>query len=253
MKKRPKILLGTPTHEGKEYCLDYWVKVVKKIKKEFNCDIILIDNSKTDRYSREIKKRGIKVIKSPKYNLPLKSLGEARKKLYEYAIKNNYDFLFSLEQDIFPPIDIIKHLLKIRGKVNEESIIGVPYIIYKITYEERPYLTKDRLTNIAKGRMYNKKLRRKIQENLTEKELEKKEKLMKVFACGLGCTFLDVSILKKIKVRYSATNFKPDDAFLFTDCKKQKIPVYIDPKLLGKIIHIEGNSMNVLNWNKKRF
>ena len=100
----PKILLGTPTYDGKEYCLDYWVKIIKQIQKTTPCDLLLIDNSQTDYYSDIIKhKYKINVIKSKNYkNQPLKSLAEARKKFYKYAIKNKYNFIFSLEQDIFP-------------------------------------------------------------------------------------------------------------------------------------------------------
>jgi len=167
MKNRgmPKILLGTPTYEGKEYCLDYWIKIVKEIQKTTPCDILLVDNSSTNYYAKIIKnKYGINVIKSKSYkNQPLKSLAEARKKFYKYAIKNKYDFIFSLEQDIFPPKDILIHLLKIREKIRDkEAIIGVPYIIKTITHEKRPFIDKGNLTNAAKERMYSKEMKRMI-------------------------------------------------------------------------------------------
>ena len=255
MEKRIKILLGAPTYEGKEYCLDYWVKIVKNIQKETPCDILLVDNSKTNYYFNLIKnKYKIKVLKSPNYKgQPLKSLAEARKKFYQYAIKNNYDYIFSLEQDIFPPKDILKYLLNIRKKIhNKEVIIGVPYIIKGITYENSPYLDKDNLTNTAIERIYSKKMKRKVQKNLTNKEMKKKKKLFRAYACGLGCTLLDTSIIKKFKIRYTEKQYRPDDAFLFLDCFNNNIPVYVDPNLSGKIIHIHGSNISLKSWGQEK-
>lgn len=260
MIRKYKILLGTPTYDGKEYCLDYWIKIIKEIQKTTPCDVLLVDNSKGNNYFNLIKRHKLNVIKSPNYKNPLKSLGEARKKLYEYAIKENYDFLFSLEQDIFPPKDIISNLLKIRGKINNESVIGVPYKIGNITWEKSPYLGKDELTNIATGRIYVKYLKRTIQKNLTKKQIKKKKKIMKVYACGFGCTLIDVSILKKIKVRYTEENpkfkgefkYRPDDGLFFVDLHNLRINTYADPNLIGKIIHIYGDCKKQTSWKVKR-
>lgn len=246
-----KVLLGTPTFDGKEYCLDFWIKRVKQIQKETPCDILLIDNSKTDYYYNLIKnKYKLNVIKSKHYKKqPLKSLGEARKKLYEYAIHKNYDYIFSLEQDIFPPIDILKRLIETRLKIKDkEAIVGTPYIIHIITEEKIPYITKDSLTNVAIERIYSKKMKRKIQNNLTKKEVKRRKKLLEVYACGFGCTLIDVSILKKIKVKYTEKRRRPDDAFFYLDLFNQKINSYVNPTLMDKIIHIPGNSKNIRNW-----
>ena len=70
----------------------------------------------------------------------------------------------------------------------------------------------------------------------------------RAYACGMGCTLADVSILKKIKVKYSKKRERPDDAFLFLDCQKKGIPVYVDPTLLGKIVHIPGSSSRLSSW-----
>jgi GT2 family glycosyltransferase len=255
MKKEPRILLGTPTFEGKEYCLDLWAKIVKEISQKTKSDILLVDNSKNDYYANLIRKKyKLKVIKSKHYEkMPLTSLGEARKKFYQYAIDNKYDFIFSLEQDIFPPKDIIQKLLSIRNNIKvKEAIIGVPYIIKKITFEKRPFLDKDSLTNTALERMYSKTLKRMIQKNLTNREMKRRKKIFRAYACGLGCTLIDVSIIKKFKVRYTEKRWRPDDAFLFLDCFNNKIPVYVDPSLLGKVIHIEGSNLSMKSWGAEK-
>jgi hypothetical protein len=251
--KKPKVLLGTPTYQGKEYCLDYWVKIVKAIQKESNCDIIIIDNSKTDYYSNLIRKKyKLKVIKSKHYSgKPITSLAESRKLLYKYAIKNQYDFLFSLEQDVFPPSDIIEHFLKIRKEIKaKETIIGAPYAITNVTDGKKPYVQKDKLTSVALKRIYSRRMKRKIQDLILRKQMLKRKKVFKVHATGFGCALIDVSILKKVKIRYSEKSYRPDDALLFIELEKIKIPVYADPLLMDKVIHIEGNIFAASSWGK---
>ena len=53
----PKILLAAPTFEGKEYCLDFFVKRIREIQKITPCDVLFIDNSKTSRYADLVEKK----------------------------------------------------------------------------------------------------------------------------------------------------------------------------------------------------
>lgn len=254
MKKEPRILLSCPTYDGKEYCLDYWIRVIKEIQKFSKCDILIIDNSKTDYYFNLIKKYKVNIIRAKHYDKqPLRTLAESRKTQYEYAIKNKYDYLFSLEQDVFPPVDIIKYLLTIRNSLKDkEAVIGSPYVIANLTTEKRPFMQKDYLTNTAIDRIYSKKMKRMIQNNLTRKEMKKRAKVFKVYACGLGCTLIDVSILKKIEIKYTEKQFRPDDAFFFLDLASLHISTYVDPNLMDKVIHIHGSSKTIASWGETR-
>ncbi len=259
--KEHKILLGCPTYDGKDYCLDYWAKVVKELQKVTSCDVLLIDNSKGNDYAKKIRKYGFKAIKSRHYRKPIKSIGEAKKRLNNYLIKNNYDFHFSLEQDIFPDKDILKRLLNDFQKLKkDEAVIAAPYYYGSINDPKKhPFRTLGYISCIAKGLIYSRKYRRKIQNTMLSKELRKKKGLVKAFAVGFGCCLIPVAILKKIKVKYSENNFKPDDAFFYQDCEKLGIPVYADVDLIKKVKHIPGSnapgSNGLFSWaleKKKR-
>ena len=50
----PKVLVGCPTYEGKEYILDRYIERVKEFTYD-NYDILLVDNSKTNDYAKKIK------------------------------------------------------------------------------------------------------------------------------------------------------------------------------------------------------
>src|SRR3989344_2544046 len=243
----PKILLAAPTFEGKEYCLDFFVKRIREIQKITPCDVLFIDNSKTSRYANLIEKKyKIKVIRSKHYpNKPITSLAEARKKLYQYVLKNKYDYLFSLEQDIFPPKEIIKHLLSIRRSLkDEEAVIGTPYEIASIR-DPKNHIETDRLTSVAQKRIYSKRMKRMIQKLMTRKQMIKRQNIFQVHACGFGCTLIEASILKKIKLKYNEKSHRPDDALFYIDCEKLKIPVYVDPNLMDYILHIQGSSIGI--------
>jgi len=251
---KPRVLIGTPTYDGKEYCLHLWVQFIKKIEKSSKlakCDVVLVDNSEGGRYSNLLKNTyKIKTIKSNHYeNQPLRSLAESRSSLYQYAMDYEYDYLLSIEQDVFPPINIVDRLLCIRNTIrSKKSVIGTPYILTNITQGKPLYLSVDKLTNVGIDRVYSQKFKRKIQKNMTLKEITKCKKVFKVYAPGFGCTLVDVSILPFIKVKYTEKKFRPDDAFFYLDIYKMHIPVYVDPQLMGKIIHIEGNIHALESW-----
>lgn len=70
---------------------------------------------------------------------------------------------------------------------------------------------------------------------MVSKELEKKKGLVKSFAIGFGCCLIPIPVIKKIKVKYSENNFKPDNAFFYQDLERLNIPVYADVDLIKKI------------------
>ena len=242
--KNPKILLSCPTYDGKAYCLDYWAETVKKLQKITPCDVLLVDNSKGGNYAKKIRRYGFKVIRSKHYEKPIKSIGESKKKLNAYLIKNNYDFHFSLEQDLFPDSDMLKRLLKDFDKIKEdEAVIAAPYYYSPLKEpKEIPFRTLGYISCVAKGLVYSKRYKRRVQNIMLSKELEKKKGLIKVFAVGFGCCLIPVSLIKKIKVKYSENNFKPDDAFFYQDCERLGIPIYADIDLVKKLKHIPGSN-----------
>jgi GT2 family glycosyltransferase len=247
--KRPRILLGTPTHDGKAYCLEHWARTIHAIRKFTRCDVLIVDNSTSPGYARMLRQNGLAVVRSPAHPEPLRALGEARRKLYDHAIAGGYDFLFSLEQDLFPPPDIIEHLLALRRRIAApETVVAAPYIMRYVTRQRPPYHSIDRLTSAAAGLMYSRRAKRQVQRLLTLTELRGQPAPMPVFSAGLGCALIDVPLLRRIEVRYSQERFQPDDACFFLDLKALEIPVYIDPGLAENVIHITGNVRTIDAW-----
>jgi hypothetical protein len=245
----PRILLATPTFDGKAYCLDFWLRTVREIQQTTPCDVLLVDNSPGDAYTNEIASRGVNVLKSPAHDEPIRALGEARRLLYRHAIERGYDYLFSLEQDLFPPPDIIRHLLSIRTKLPDPlAVVAAPYIVKFLSQDKPPYHTVDALTSVATGLVRSQRSNREVQALVTGLEMSKNPGVHRFHSAGLGCALLDVPLLSKVEVRYSQEERRPDDAYFYQDLERLGVPVHVDTRLLDKVIHIPGNVHSVLSW-----
>ncbi|MFH1211697.1 MAG: hypothetical protein V1659_02090, partial [Candidatus Woesearchaeota archaeon] len=252
--KTVRILLACPTFDGKNYCLDFWAEKVLELQKVTPCDVLLVDNSKTENYSEKIKKYGFKVIRSKYHKNNIKSIGEAKKKLNSYLIRNKYDFHFSLEQDIFPDKDVLRKLLDDFNRIKkQEAIVGVPYYLTRISESDKhPFRTLGYVSVVAEGLIYSERYNRKIQKTLTSKELENKKGLIRAFAIGFGCCLIPRQVIEQVTVKYSEDSYASDDTFFYMSCERLKIPVYADIDLMKKVKHIPGSnapdSNGIFSW-----
>ena len=125
----PKVLVGCPTSEHKEYCLDKYLEGIKALTYS-NFDFLLVDNSEDDRYYNQLKNKGVNVVRDKYYELARERVAKSRNILREKCLNEGYDYFFSLEQDVVPPIDVIERLLKHK----KEIISGVYYTYFKSRY-----------------------------------------------------------------------------------------------------------------------
>lgn len=224
----PKVLVGCPTSDYKSYCLDEYAKSVKTLSYD-NYDILLIDNSKTSGYSEKIKKLGLNIIKDKYSESARERIVSSRNILRDYAIKNNYDYLLSLEQDVIPPKDIIERLLNHKKQV--VSGVYFAFNFYQGKHQLLPLIWVD-FDDKNKKMFYIDKTR------LWSKEI------IKIATCGLGCVLIHKDIFKKVKFRY---DFKMDegfdDMFFCKDLREKGIDIYADTSLKCK--HL------IKNWSWK--
>jgi len=130
----PKVLAGCPTYEGSAYCLDPFIKRIKGLSYK-NYDILIIDNSEGDKYYNQIKEKGVQVIKEKRFETPLDTLIHSRNSIIDYALKNSYDYLLMLDQDVIPPLNIIEELMQF-----DKDIISGIYFNYFTTNQKVKYL-----------------------------------------------------------------------------------------------------------------
>ena len=62
MMEKPKVLVGCPIYDGKDYIIDRYIERIKNFTYE-NYDILLVDNSKTKDFAKKVKDLGVPVVK----------------------------------------------------------------------------------------------------------------------------------------------------------------------------------------------
>ena len=125
----PKILVASPTYKGMKYCIDKFIKQIKNLTSP-DYDILIVDNSEDDAFFNELKKYQIKVIKDNCQKEKIHKLINSRNIIIDYALKNNYDYIFMMDCDVIPPENIIEELLK----CNKDIVSGL-YFNYFMVHE----------------------------------------------------------------------------------------------------------------------
>ena len=223
-----KILVGCPTSEHKEYCLKEYIEAIKNLSYK-NYNILLVDNSKDDRYYNKIKSLGINVIKDKYLERARDRIVHSRNIIREYVLDNGYDYFLSLEQDVIPPKDIIERLLR-----HDKDIVSGVYF--------KEFITKSGLKNIL-PLLYNSKEGYEYLFQLNEDDISG-NKLIKVRGCGLGCVLIKRKVLDVIKFRYDDKNKAFDDMWFSYDANKKGFFIYSDTGVRCKHLIRE------MNWNK---
>lgn len=235
----PKVLLGCPTFEGKEYALKRYAEAIKRLTYK-NVDVVLIDNSDNDDYKKKLESYGFTVIKSEPNEDPIERMVEARNILRTKCLEGGYDYFFSLEQDVTPPKDVIERLLKWDVPVvsglyynffenNFKKIEMKPVAYHAVSEEHFEMLRKDPK---YKGTEVRKKIetgiiknRMELHAQLSHDEVEEK-KIMEVLFTGLGCMLIRRDVFKNIVFRATKTSF--DDYNFCIDAHKQGFDVWLD-------------------------
>ena len=227
--QNPKVLVGCPTSYHKEYALKQYAEAVKSLDYD-NYDILLVDNSPDDVYYNKIKENGLNVIKGPYFEGAMQRIIASRNLLRKYALDNNYDYLFSLEQDVIPNKDMLTKLTS----HNKEVVSGI-YFVHNIINNKRLLIPQifielpSKTNNLPDMRW------------LTEEEFNNNE-IIKIVSCGMGCVLIHRNILEKIEFRSENNVF--DDRFFGIDLYNKNISMYCDTSVKCKHLVIKHYPWN---------
>jgi hypothetical protein len=211
-----KILLACPTSDYKLYCQDEWLSHISKLT--YPVDILIVENSRKISNSYKLKGLGYNVVHVKPKNTLGKTLSHCSNIIREYAIRNEYDYLFSLESDQFPPYNIIEILLSY-----DKAVIGSPYLHF-----EGSKTTVLRNTYINIGGVHFGDYT-----SLMQSFMEMDGGLLRAEQCGIGCMLIKIDVLKHIRFRigvpgeYGYFNEGLPDYYFHLDLQKNKIPVWL--------------------------
>lgn len=235
--KLPKILIFTPTYAGKDYCFKEFVENSKKFTYP-NFKHIIIDNSGDDKYYQDIKKRldgsSIEVYHVDRGGSSRESIARAQNFARKIAIEENYDYMFSLESDVFPAHNILEKLLIPHKKIiSGVYLIGTPDKKYRVPcatiFEYRPEIKMfgTRLIGVKEDQKTGKKYVDK------EEILEFLEPAIREVAAGsLGVCLFSREVFLKVPFMFEPKMAGHSDIFWFNECFRNKFNVFMDTEAL---------------------
>jgi GT2 family glycosyltransferase len=213
--KLPRVLVGTPTFDGKNYCYDDWIENVKSLTYP-NYDIFIADNSLTRDNSEKLKEDSDIIVEYVTNHTNRKSvmkrIADSHNAVRQYALDGGYDFLLHLESDVFPPKNVIQELLSFNTKA-----IGASYEIYD--GDERQVMVRIAENDYSDNTIVS-------SGDKIDRHIDGKIKM--VWSVGLGCNLLHRSVLEKIEFRHQFMDEKPipSDTLFSWDMREKGIPQY---------------------------
>lgn len=214
----PKVLLACPQSDVKSYCFEAWLDNISRFTYP-NFAVFLADNSEKNSFSKKIRKMGISCewVK-PHGRSIMKRIAMSHELCRTYALHFNFDYLFHLESDIFPPPTIIEDLLSAK-----KSIVGGLYHIGLGAESELMVQVVEETDdeNFISTR------------NLgieTPNWLDGTVK--KAYHIGLGCLLIHKNVLPHFVFRYvEGKNFHPD-SFFAMDMYQKGIDIWADTSII---------------------
>lgn len=218
MMRAPKVLVFTPTYSGKEYCRKAFLESVSKISYP-NWDFLLVDNSASPNYARKLRRQGVSVTRVPRGANSREALAAAQNYARNKVLGEGYDYLLSLESDIFPPPDIIWRLLK-----HSKQVVGALYFIGGMG--DTPRVPCVFITDYKEDKgMWGTRLINAREHSLMERD----GGIHQVHGMGVGCTLISKGVLSKYAF-WTDNRFtnKHSDVYFYMKLWNNKVPVYVD-------------------------
>lgn len=224
--KEPRVLVGCPVTSLKKEVVWEYVKAAKSLSYK-NKEILLLDNSPDKKMFEELRKeKGIRVQKTEHLKNVREMIARDRNTLRETALREGFDYFFSLEQDVIPPVDAIEKLLE-----NQKEVCSAAYFGYfkRIAGKAQFFELLPIAFILAEPELEEKKVW--IKRHLKFEELFP-SRLLEAFDFGLGCCLMHKSILEKVGFRYEEGFEGFDDVFFCRDARALGVKLWIDSSVL---------------------
>ena len=211
----PKVLIFTAVYEGKDYCFQEFLDWSKKLTYP-NARHIFIDNSKDLKYFEKLKSMGLDAYHVDRGGSSREALARTQNLARKILLDEGYDYLFSLESDIFCPPNIIEKLM-----IHQFNVISGLYMLGDKAKGQRvPCITVPHKTE--KGTWGTRLLH-------PEEYMDYFHKGVKdVSAAGMGCCLIYKKVLKDTKFTYLPGHTAHSDVFFFMQVAKKGEIIFVD-------------------------
>ncbi len=233
MNNFPKILVAAPTSSAKHYCFPDWLDNALKIVYP-NFKIVLFDNTMdngesvkyhNDYYKKKYGKNAdqFECIKSDTTGLEsslIARICRSHNDVRDYAIKNNYAYLFHLESDVIPKVNFLQELL-----LHKKDVAGALY--FRDEGRFRRLMVQIRVFR-SKHNIFNANFDAQDDVFFIDGTLKP------VAHIGLGCVLIKIDVLKKIAFRFDPRIHAYPDSFFAEDLFRNKIKIWADTSLIAE-------------------
>ena len=219
-KYAPKILIGVPTYEGKNYCLAQFLDNINNLSyPKDRIELFFADNSKDNTNALMInKKYNIKCFWKDYSDMSLfEKMADSHNQIKRYFLDSEAKYLLHLESDVFPPKDVIEQLLWAR-----KPIVNAMYQLFDAA-QRQPCI---KLTS------YMDKFSRVF---VTPRSLDVcyhywlEGAVQPVFIAGIGCSLMKRKVMQNFSFRHDTTNTEnyPPDSYFAEDLRAKGVQNYL--------------------------
>lgn len=225
---QPKILVGIVTYDGHRYALDRLLEAINKFTYP-HFTVIFADNSATDEYKQLLESKGFEVLKDASDGTRIDRIIRGRNTLRAACLERGYDYLFFLDSDVIPPVNILEQLLRHKKDVLTGIYLGAS-----------KFGDKTEIQPVLYAPFSDKQVRTMLIKEVLD------EKILPIAAAGLGCCLIHRHVLERIAFRNIAISTTGgEDAAFFKDVQSLGITPYGDTSM--KCFHMsypEGDKRN---------
>lgn len=132
-----KILIGTPVHQKKDYCMERWLENVTQLQRVYPADFLMVDNSPglafVEKIKRYCKKHGLTNYNIEHFEVMNAELNPDKSRsvnveisqemIRQATLKRDYDGWFSWECDQIIPADTLHKLVELMKVGNYMMVV----------------------------------------------------------------------------------------------------------------------------------
>jgi len=211
----PKVLVFAPISQVKDYCLPQWLEHISNLTYE-NYHVYLVDNSDDSNFFKKYADSFPNIDYSwynPKGLRSQDFIAQSQEKGRQYAINGKFDYIMSIECDVFPPLDVIERLLNHKNDVvcgiyqwgfgdNRKPLIQVAE--HFDTHFQNRNMQFDEAYHFVDG---------------TTKD---------IFHAGIGCALISAKVFYKIFFRSEQDSDAHSDTWFAFDCWMRNFNIVAD-------------------------
>lgn len=226
IKIMPNVFVGIVVADVKMYCIPQFIAALKKLSyPKKHLKIMFCDNSSDDTYEnfvRSIEEADFEVAHVQRAPYTRQALVDSRNYLLNYFKEHKeYDYFFSLECDVIPPVDVIERLI-----ADDKDIVSGVYLNGKVYQGVQPQADgnkHDTHTWIPMSWFWPDETAKEITVLRPMSVLEDMvpSRLFRVQSTGLGCLMIKREALNNFPgFRYERENVACDDMYFCIDIVK---------------------------------